>query len=78
MKNGIIQANHGKMAPLKRLGIGDRVIYYSPKTQLQDGEPFKAFTAIAETKDDNIYQETISEDFKPFRRKARYDDCTEY
>ena len=76
--NGIIQANHGKMAPLKRLGVGDKVVYYSPKTKFDGGEPLKAFTAIAEISDEDIYQVELSDNFKPFRRKAKYENCNEF
>ena len=65
IKNKIIQANHGKMAPLKRLSADDKIIYYSPKTKYEDGEPLKAYTTIAEIIGENIYQVEITADFKP-------------
>jgi predicted RNA-binding protein len=77
VEQGIVQANHGKLAPLKRLSKGDTILYYSPKTSLKNGEPLKAFTAIATVLDDEIYQVEISSDFKPFRRKAVYEKCQE-
>ena len=76
-KGGFIQAGHGKQAPLKRLRKGDYVIYYSPKTALDGGEPLRAFTAAAKIKDENIYQVEMSKDFKPFRRNAEYRKCKE-
>ncbi len=41
------------------------------------GEPLQSFTAIARVMDDNIFQVSLSDTFKPFRRKAEYFDCTE-
>jgi predicted RNA-binding protein len=76
-KNGIVQASHGKMQPLKRLKTGDQIIYYSPKTSLENGESLKAFTAVARILNENIYQVELSEDFKPFRIDAQYEDCKE-
>ncbi len=76
-KNGIIQANHGKLSPLMRFKIGDQIIFYSPKTSFKNGEPLKAFTAVAKIIDDKIYQAELSDDFKPYRISAQYQDCKE-
>jgi predicted RNA-binding protein len=76
-KNGIVQANHGKVSPLKRLKVGDQIIFYSPKTSLGNGEPLKAFTAVAKITDEKIYQVELSDDFKPFRMNAQYEECNE-
>ena len=32
LAGGFIQANHGKAAPLKRMHVGDWVLFYSPKS----------------------------------------------
>ncbi len=76
-KIGMVQANHGKLAPIKKLNTGDQILFYSPKTSLEKAEPLKAFTAIATIVDENIYQVELSNDFKPFRRNALYEDCKE-
>ena len=36
---GIVQANHGKAAPMKRLKPGDFIIFYSPKLTFNQKEP---------------------------------------
>jgi predicted RNA-binding protein len=77
MEKGIVQAGHGKKAPLQRLHKDDYVIFYSPKTSLRDGEPLQSFTAIAKIKDDEIYQVKMSETFKPFRRNVIFLKCKE-
>lgn len=76
-QEGFVQAGHGKEAPLKKLQIGDRLIFYSPKTSLQDGKPVQAFTAVAKIKDDNIYRVIVHENFQPYRRNAEYENCRE-
>jgi predicted RNA-binding protein len=76
-KNGIVQANHGKLSPLKRLKVGDQIIFYSPKTSFENGEPLKAFTAVAKIIDEKIYQVDLSDAFKPYRINAQYEDCNE-
>ena len=43
---GFCQLGHGKHAPVQRLAPGDRLVYYSPRTALDGGEPVQAFTAI--------------------------------
>jgi hypothetical protein len=45
-----------KKTPLTKLQPGDYIIFYSPKTSLQNGNPVQAFTAIATIKDRDIYQ----------------------
>jgi predicted RNA-binding protein len=76
-KAGIVQANHGKLAPIKRLSPGDRMLFYSPRSTLHGGEPLKSFTAVATISDDRIYQVELTDDFKPFRRNAVFEDCKE-
>ena len=76
-EGGFVQSGHGKESPLKRMSKGDAVIFYSPKTSLKDGEPLKKFTALARLIDDHIYQVTVSNTFKPYRRNAKYFRCQE-
>ena len=76
-EKGIVQAGHGKKAPLQKLHKDDYVIFYSPKTSSKDGELLQSFTAIAQIKDDQIYQVGLTDNFKPFRRNTVYLDCKE-
>jgi hypothetical protein len=46
-------------------------VYYSPRTDYPSGEPVKAFTAIGQIADDEIYQANQGE-FQPFRRRVDY------
>ncbi|MFI7541904.1 EVE domain-containing protein [Actinoplanes sp. NPDC049599] len=68
---GIAQLGHGKRAGLARLGAGDWLIYYSPRTSLRGSEALQAFTAIGELPDDEIWQ-AAEGDFRPWRRRVRY------
>ena len=76
-EEGFVQAGHGKEAPLKKLQFDDRMIFYSPKTSLQNGKPVRAFTAVAKIKDENIYRVVVNENFQPYRRNAEYENCQE-
>ncbi len=74
---GFTQASHGKPHMLKRLTKGDWIVFYSPKTSYQDGDPLQAFTAIGQVKEDELYQVEMSPDFVPWRRNVKFYDCHE-
>lgn len=77
IEGGFTQADHGRDARLKRLARGDRIVFYSPRTEMVAGDPVQRFTAIAEVIDDAPYQVEIAPDFKPWRRRVTFADCTE-
>lgn len=66
------QLNHGKEAPARRLRRGDKIIYYSPRTRMKDGEPLQAFTAVGTITDEEPFQVTQTKGFHPFRRHTHY------
>lgn len=74
---GFMQANHGKEAPLKRMAVGDGVIFYSPKKTYGGNDVLQAFTVIGEVADDKIYQHKMTDDFIPYRRNINYFKCQE-
>ncbi|MFC5403221.1 EVE domain-containing protein [Cohnella soli] len=74
---GFAQLCHGKATPLKRMQPGDWLIYYSPRTDMVQGEPLQAFTAIGQVADDKVYEYRMSDSFVPFRRNICYTDCKE-
>ena len=47
----IVQANHGKSAPLRRMRPGDGVVIYSPRSTYPDGPALQAFTLIGRVAD---------------------------
>jgi len=74
---GFMQANHGKQAALKRVHAGDWVLFYSPKQTMNGTEPCKAFMAIGQAVDEEIYQHKMSDDFIPWRRNVKFYNSTE-
>ena len=74
---GFVQAGHGKKAPVEKLQAGDYMIFYSPKTSLENGKPVQAFTAVAKIKERDVYRVIINENFQPYRKDAEYEDCQE-
>nr|WP_276354828.1 EVE domain-containing protein [Cohnella sp. YIM B05605] len=75
VEGGFAQLCHGKAAPLRRMNTGDWLVYYSPRTDMKQGEPLQAFTAIGQVADDRVYPFPMSEAFVPFRRDIRYIRC---
>ena len=74
---GIIQVNHGKEGPLKRMSEGDQVLIYAPKLIYKNKEPHQRFVALAELTDEVIFQVEVLPGFSPFRRKANYREIKE-
>lgn len=72
VKGGFIQLNHGKKAPVQRLHAGDGLVMYSPRKAYPDGEPLQSFTAIGTVTTGEVYQVTMSEDFKPYRVDVKF------
>ncbi|HEY8182053.1 MAG TPA: EVE domain-containing protein [Thermoanaerobaculia bacterium] len=60
VEGGFTQADHGKQSRLKRLGRGDRIVFYSPRTE-------RKFTAIGEVTDESPYEAATG-----WRRSMRF------
>lgn len=75
IEQGISQACHGKVAPLKKMRKGDFLIYYSSKQTIDKPEKCQEFTALGEIIDDEVYQVQVSQDFCPFRRNVDFLNC---
>lgn len=65
------QLCHGKAAPLRRMQRGDWLVYYSPSVEM-GGAPLRAFTAIGQLEDDDVFSFDMGGGFVPFRRRVRY------
>jgi len=72
---GFTQADHGANTRLRRLGVGDGVVFYSPRTEMGRGDPVQQFTAIGIVTGEEPYQVTMSEDFHPWRRAMEFPPC---
>jgi hypothetical protein len=66
------QLCHGKVAPLRRISPGDRIVYYSPKERMRASEPIQAFTAIGIIKDGEPYEFDMGGGFVPYRRDVNF------
>ena len=58
--DGIVQADHEKDAPLRRMQPGDGVVIYSPRTTYPDGPALQAFTLIGRIAPAEPYQHDIA------------------
>jgi len=74
---GIAQIGHGRRSGLQRLKADDWLVYYSPRPSLGSKQALRAFTAIGQVADNDIWQADEG-DFHPWRRRITYlDDVTE-
>src|SRR5262249_10638754 len=69
------QLCHGKAPPLRAMARGDWLLYYSPKTDMDGGQPLQQFTAIGRVVGDEVYRRRMTARFVPFRRDVRYMEC---
>ncbi len=68
---GFAQVCHGKAQPLRRMKQGDWLVYYSPARAI-GGAPLRAFTALGQLEDDDVFSFDVGGGFVPFRRRVRY------
>ena len=73
-QQGIVQACHGKVAPLRRMQAGDGVVIYSPKTTFKDGAPLSAFTAVGHVTEAAPYAFDMGDGFTPWRRGVAWQE----
>lgn len=73
---GFTQADHGKDTRLRRLTVGDGIVFYSPRTAMRAGQPLQQFTAIGTITGNEPYQVRMSQDFRPWRLAVQFRPCT--
>ncbi len=66
------QLCHGKSQPLKRMAVGDWIIYYSPKEFYEKTTPCQKFTAIGQVIGSEVYTVEMIPGFTPHRRDIRF------
>jgi hypothetical protein len=76
-KDGFMQVNHGKAAPLKRMRPGDGIVYYSPTVTYGGKDKLRAFTAIGTVKDREPYIGDMGSGFTPHRRDVGWTKAEE-
>lgn len=69
---GFSQLCHGKAQPLKRMAVGDWLIYYSAKERLGADQPCQQFTAIGEVIGSEVYSYEMFPGFIPYRRDIHF------
>ena len=72
VREGIVQACHGKIAPLRRMQPGDGVVIYSPRTAMTGGAVVQAFTAIGRIGCGLPYVFDMGAGFVPHRRDVAW------
>jgi hypothetical protein len=72
VNGGFTQANHGRITGLERLRRGDLIVFYSPKTAFEGGEPLQSFTALGRVADEDPYQVEMTATFHPWRRRVEF------
>ena len=75
IEGGFTQANHGKAINIKKLSKDDMIVFYSPKTKFENGEPLQKFTAIGIIADTEPYQVEMTQTFHPWRRNVKFLKC---
>jgi hypothetical protein len=74
VEGGFAQLGHGKMSAIGALRKGDWIVYYSPRTSLEDGEKVQAFTSVGRVTSDEPYQVDMRNGLKPYRVDVDYVD----
>lgn len=69
---GFCQIDHGKAWALKKMQAGDRLIYYSPRTEIKDGDAVQSFTAIGEVQPGEPYPFDMGGWSVLFRRNMKF------
>lgn len=67
-RESIVQACHGKIAPLRRMRSGDGVVIYSPRATMRGGAAVMAFTAIGRVEEGEPWAHDMGGGFVRWRR----------
>lgn len=69
---GFMQVCHGKVAPLRRLHPGDRVVYYSPTVTMGGKDRWQRFVSIGLVRSVAPYPFDMGGGFVPWRHDVQY------
>ena len=72
---GFGQLCHGKAPPLRRMSMGDGLIYYSPKEKFGEDVLCQQFTAIGVVTGNEVYPFEMFPGFVPYRSDIRFLDA---
>ncbi|MGC3993342.1 MAG: EVE domain-containing protein [Propionicimonas sp.] len=70
---GFIEADDGAHSRLERLQAGDRIAFYSPRTDHPDGDPLQQFTAWGVVTGAEAARVELGRGPHPWRRAVRYE-----
>jgi hypothetical protein len=76
VRGGFCQLCHGRQQPLLRMNPGDWLVYYSPRTQMREGDSIRSFSALGWIEDKLPYAFDMGHGFVPHRRAVKFVDCT--
>lgn len=74
-QGGFCQLCHGKAYPLKRMAVGDWLIYYSSKEKFNEKQACQQFTAIGRVAGEGVYEFDMGNGFTPHRRDIQFLAC---
>ncbi|MEO8542377.1 MAG: EVE domain-containing protein [Burkholderiaceae bacterium] len=72
LEQGYMQVCHGKVAPLKRVGPGDRVVYYAPTVTMGGKDKLQSFVSIGIVQPGEPYPFDMGGGFVPYRLNVIY------
>jgi hypothetical protein len=72
VEGGFCQLSHGRPEALRRMRKGDWLAYYSGRERYGEATPCQKFTALGRIVGEEVYQVTMAEGFRPFRRDVRF------
>ena len=75
--HGFMQVCHGKMAPLRRTHLGDRVVCYSPTEAFRGKDGLQSFTAVGVVRPGEPYAFDMGSGFCPLRRDVAWFEAME-
>lgn len=75
IEGGFIQADPVRTTRLTRLQAGDRIVFYSPRTDHPDGDRLQQFTACGTVVGEEAHQVELAPDLQPWRRDVRFEPC---
>lgn len=73
---GFVAFSHGREAAVRTLQVGDRVVFYAPKSDF-DGTPVQAFVAHATVTGDAPFERDFAGHGTGWAREAAFDEVTE-
>lgn len=73
VSEGVCAFSHGKKPPVARLSVGDRIVYYAPKTGIGTGDIVQAFVAMGTVTGNAPYEKQwAGKDWVAWVRDAEY------